>query len=196
MSLMSLMIPDFSALIQNHVLARRSANIAQYGTKADVYFQLKQYLAHPLSGRSAYERIAGITPPQHSLSKKDIERLDFDIKHVFSDDVYTRFTEVMALAEEMRNIDFDLYELFDTIKLDMPEQYQAVQAAILDDNCTKESEEVLNQLEITFVQQAPGRDRQVYNFRDLEREYKEIYDQFAAAASAILSEIENEIEHC
>lgn len=68
---MSLMIPDFSALIQNHVLARQSANIAQYGTKADVYFQLKQYLAHPLSGRSAYERIAGITPPQHSLSKSD-----------------------------------------------------------------------------------------------------------------------------
>lgn len=193
---MSIRLPDFSALIQNHHLAKQSANIALYEPKAQVYFQLKKYLAHPFSYRTAYERVIDITPTLCPLSQEDIERLEFDIEHLFSDNVYVRFTELSAILEELHNINFDLNELFDAIKSDKPEWYIQVRDALLDDECTKESEEVLDDLEITFLNQEPWQNRKVYNYQELEKEYMEKQEQYIAGVSAILDEMEEEIERC
>ena len=82
---MSIRLPDFSALIQNHHLAKQSANIALYEPKKQVYFQLKKHLEQPFSGRTAYERFLDIIPKEHALSRDEVEKLKFEINHLFSE---------------------------------------------------------------------------------------------------------------
>ena len=77
-----------------------------------------------------------------------------------------------------------------------PKWYIQVRDALLDDECTKESEEVLDDLEITFLNQEPWQNRKVYNYQELEKEYMEKQEQYIAGVSAILDEMEEEIERC
>ena len=191
---MSIRLPDFSALIQNHHLAKQSANIALYEPKKQVYFQLKKHLEQPFSGRTAYERFLDIIPKEHALSRDEVEKLKFDINHLFSESISTRYEEAMAIFAEWNAVDWDLNELFETIKSSDYESYFQVKEALLDDECTEKSEQVLDDLEITFLNQAPLQNRIKYNYREIEKEYKEMQAQYEAAALALLDDMANEIE--
>ena len=52
----------------------------------------------------------------------------------------------------------------------------------------------LDDLEITFLNQSPWQNRIKYNYREIEKEYKEMQTQYEAAALALLDDMANEIE--
>lgn len=191
---MKIGIPDVFSAIQNHCLAKKSADIALYEPKKQVYFQLKKHLEQPFSCRTAYERFLDIIPMEHTLSRDEVEKLKFDINHLFSESISTRYEEAMAIFAEWNAVDWDLNELFEAIKSSDYESYVQVKEALLDDECTEKSEQVLDDLEITFLNQAPLQNRIKYNYREIEKEYKEMQAQYEAAALALLDDMANEIE--
>ena len=69
---MKIGISDVFSAIQNHCLAKKSADIALYEPKKQVYFQLKKHLEQPFSGRTAYERFLDIIPMEHTLSRDEV----------------------------------------------------------------------------------------------------------------------------
>ena len=191
---MKIGIPDVFSAIQNHCLAKKSADIALYEPKKQVYFQLKKHLEQPFSCRTAYERFLDIIPMEHTLSRDEVEKLKFDINHLFSESISTRYEEAMAIFAEWNAVDWDLNELFEAIKSSDYESYVQVKEALLDDECTEKSEQVLDDLEITFLNQAPPPHRIKYNYREIEKEYKEMQSQYEAAGLALLDDMANEIE--
>lgn len=193
---MGIAMPDLTSLIQNHCIAKRSANVALYEPKASVYFRLTDYLAHPFSHCTAYERISDTAPSYCPLSREEIERLKFDAKHLFSDNVCERLKEISSMLEELRNVDRDLNELFDALEYGDVERYVQIKDALLGGECTEESERILDELEITLLHKEPWQNRARYNYRELEREYTDIKEQYVAAVSAVLDEINSEIAHC
>ena len=191
---MKIGIPDVFSAIQNHHLAKKSADIALYEPKKQVYFQLKKHLEQPFSGRTAYEKFLDIIPMEHTLSRDEVEKLKFDISHLFSEDISVRYDEAMAIFAEWNAVDWDLNELFEAIKSNDYESYFKVKSALLDDECTEKSEQVLDDLEIIFLHQKPWQNRIKYNYREIEKEYKEMQAQYEAAALALLDDMANEIE--
>ena len=131
---------------------------------------------------------------QHTLSRDEVEKLKFDINHLFSESINTRYEEAMAIFAEWNAVDWDLNELFEAIKSSDYESYSQVKEALLDDECTEKSEQVLDDLEITFLNQSPWQNRIKYNYREIEKEYKEMQTQYEAAALALLDDMANEIE--
>lgn len=193
--MVSIAKPDVFSLIQNHCIARRSENMELYERRKNVYFQLKKYLSNPFYYCTAYERICGDAPSYCPLSREDVEQMEFDIAHYFSDNVHERFEEILAILEGLRDVDRDLNELFDALEYGDVERYMQIRDAVLDGRSTEESEKMLDELEIIFLHQEPWQNRARYNYRELEREYTDVKDQYVAAVSAILDEMKSEIEH-
>lgn len=193
---MSISPLDISSLVQNHRIAQKANNIALYDKKAQVYFQTKNYFEHPFNYRTAYEQICDIVPSFCKLSKEDIEKLEFDIEHLFSENVVHRYRELCEILTELRNIDFDLSELFGAIRDGEPERYFQIKEALFSEENTENSEEILDNLKIRFVTPQPEQQREVYNFRELENEYMGQVDQFKAGIIALLDEMGGEIAHC
>lgn len=189
-------ISDISSLLQNHRIAQKANNIALYEQKSQVYFQAKQYFENPFNYRTAYERVCDITPSFCKLSKEDIEKLEFDLEHLFSESVLLRYKELCAMLEEIRDINLDLIELFDAIRDGKPEMYSQIKEALIHDEDTEHSKKILDDLEICFVTPQPERRRAVYNYRDLEKEYMCQMEQYKAGAAVLLNEMDMEIAHC
>ena len=81
---MKIGIPDVFSAIQNHCLAKKSADIALYEPKKQVYFQLKKHLEQPFSGRTAYERFLDIIPMQHTLSRDEVENRPEELETILN----------------------------------------------------------------------------------------------------------------
>ena len=96
---------------------------------------------------------------EHTLSRDEVEKLKFDISHLFSENISVRYDEAMAIFAEWNAVDWDLNELFEAIKSNDYESYFKVKSALLDDECTEKSEQVLDDLEIIFLHQKPWQNR-------------------------------------
>jgi len=193
---MPINLPDVLSSLQNHHIAQKANDIALYEIKAQVYFQTKKYFEYPFNYRTAYQQICDIPPSFCRLSKEDIEKLEFDIEHLFSENVLIRYKELRAILAEIKNIDFELGELFSAIQDGEPERYFQIKEALLSDEYTETSEKLLDNLEICFVTPQPERRREVYNYRELESEYEEQKEQYIAGINALLDEMESEIAYC
>lgn len=136
-----------------------------------------------------------IIPTSHTLSRDEIEKLKFDISHLFSSNISARYDEVIAIFAEWKDVDWDLNELFEAIKDSDYESYVQIKDALLDNDCTEKSKQILDDLEIAFLNQAPWQNRIRYNYRELEEEYTEKQTQYKAAAVALLKELADEIEY-
>lgn len=186
---------DIASLTQNHFIAQKANDVALYDKRVQVYFQTKKYLEHPYNYRTAYEQICDIAPTFCELSKEDIEKLEFDIEHLFSENVLFRYTELCAILAEMKNINFDLIELFNAIQDGEPDRYFQIREALLSNECTETSENILDNLEIRFVTPQPEQRREVYNYRELESEYMLQQQQYVAGINPLLEEMASEIAH-
>ena len=181
-------------MAQNFHIAKYSTNATLYEKKTSVYLSLAKYLSQPFKKRTAYEQLLNIAPRQTSLDTDGLKELELHIKKLFSDEVYSRYTELLPIFEEFEIADSDLNELFETVRNGEPEIYEQIKDALLDDQNTEKSEQLLDSLTISFVEQMPWHNRTVYSYREIEKDYELKKEQYVEGAKALLEDMEKEIE--
>ena len=191
---MNIGIPDFLSMAQNFHIAKYSTNATLYEKKTSVYLSLAKYLSQPFKKRTAYEQLLNIAPRQTSLDTDGLKELELHIKKLFSDEVYSRYTELLPIFEEFEIADSDLNELFETVRNGEPEIYEQIKDSLLDDQNTEKSEQLLDSLTISFVEQMPWHNRTVYSYREIEKDYELKKEQYVEGAKALLEDMEKEIE--
>lgn len=185
LSIGALIVSGISLLLSWRT-SRRDKLRGEYDNKRDIFFAAKHYFDE-LKNRQG-------------MSKEEKEKLKFDLQKFFGNDILEKFTRAENAIRETWTFFDDMKVLFETLREDDPQEAERVEELFCADpefnpQEYQELQDYLDNWNISFLQEIPGRNRMRYSYREIETELKKATGKADAACSDFESAVTKKIKY-